>query len=119
MGILNWVRVQWDRAAAIAAAVVGLLALLFGWIGVSGEPLVVKQVPYIVSGALLGVFMVGIAAVLWLSADLRDEWRELRGLRLELREQRAAMNHEPAGGDRHGDSDRADSPTGQRTALHA
>jgi hypothetical protein len=119
MGILGWVRVQWDRAAAIAAAVVGLLALLFGWIGVSGEPLVVKQVPYIVSGALLGVFMVGVAAVLWLSADLRDEWRELRGLRLELREQRAAMGHVTAGQRQQGAADSDADSAGARAALHA
>jgi hypothetical protein len=29
----------------------------------------------------------GVAATLWLSADLRDEWRELHGIRLMLREQ--------------------------------
>lgn len=86
MGLMNWMRVQWDRTAAIAAAGIGGLALLLGWIGVSGESYVAKQLPYIVSGALFGIFMVGIAAVLWLSADLRDEWRELRGIRNALRE---------------------------------
>jgi hypothetical protein len=34
--------------------------------------------PYIVSNGLFGIFLLGIAAVLWISADLRDEWRELR-----------------------------------------
>jgi hypothetical protein len=86
MGFLNWIRVQWDRAAALAAAVVGVIALLLGWVGVSGQAYVAKQLPYIVSGALFGIFMAGIAAVLWLSADLRDEWRELRGIRLALRD---------------------------------
>jgi hypothetical protein len=86
MSILNWIRVQWDRAAALAAALIGALALLLGWVGISGEKYVTKQLPYIVSGALFGIFMIGVAAVLWLSADLRDEWRELRGIRLALRE---------------------------------
>lgn len=87
MGFLNWVRVQWDRAAAVVAAVTGLAALLLGWWGVSGESYVSKQIPYIVSGALLGIFLIGAAAVLWLSADLRDEWRELRGIRVLLRDE--------------------------------
>jgi len=90
MGFLNWVRVQWDRAAALAAIVIGLVALLLGWIGVSGQSYVAKQLPYIVSGALFGIFMVGVAAVLWISADLRDEWRELRGIRVLLRDELAA-----------------------------
>lgn len=89
MSLLNWVRTQWDRAAALAALVIGLGAFLFGWIGVSGSAYVAAQLPYIVSGALLGIFMVGVAAVLWLSADLRDEWRELRGIRQLLKEQNA------------------------------
>jgi uncharacterized membrane protein YfcA len=92
MGFMNWVRVQWDRAAAMAAMLIGLLALLLGWIGVSGQAYVAKQLPYVISGALFGIFMIGVAAVLWLSADLRDEWRELRGIRLELRDQRVAKS---------------------------
>lgn len=96
MGFVNWVRTQWDRAAAIAALLIGLFALLLGWIGVSGTSFVAKQMPYVVSGALFGIFMIGIAAAIWLSADLRDEWRELRGIRLELRAQTlAAAGHNP------------------------
>lgn len=87
MGFMNWVRTQWDRAAALLAVVIGLVAFLVGWRGVSGEAFVAKQLPYVVSGALFGIFMVGIAATLWLSADLRDEWRELRGVRVLLRDE--------------------------------
>lgn len=68
---------QWDRAAAIVAVVAGLLALLLGWLGVSDQTLPAAQIPYLASGGLLGVFALGIAATLWLSADLRDEWRKL------------------------------------------
>jgi hypothetical protein len=87
MGFVNWVRTQWDRAAALAAMLIGLLALLLGWLGVSANSYVAKQLPYVVSGALFGIFMIGIAATIWLSADLRDEWRELRGIRIELHAQ--------------------------------
>jgi uncharacterized membrane protein YfcA len=86
MGFVNWVRTQWDRAIALGALIIGLLALLIGWIGVSGNAYVAKQLPYVISGALFGIFMIGAAGVMWLSADLRDEWRELRGIRLLLRE---------------------------------
>ena len=34
--------------------------------------------PYIVSAGLTGIFLLGVGAVMWITADLRDEWRELR-----------------------------------------
>jgi hypothetical protein len=89
MEILRWLRVQWDRAAAFALLVLGLLALLLGWIGVSGTPHVADQLPYIISGGLLGIFLLGASAVLWLSADLRDEWVEIHQTRLLLAARRS------------------------------
>ena len=38
------------------------------------------QIPYILSGGVLGIILVGIGATGWLSADLRDEWRKLDDL---------------------------------------
>jgi hypothetical protein len=73
----KWLKCQWDRAAAIVAAVLGLVALLLGWLGVSRSGLPAEQIPYLASGAVLGLFALGVAATLWLSADLRDEWRKL------------------------------------------
>ncbi|MGQ0630949.1 MAG: hypothetical protein ACT4P1_07890 [Sporichthyaceae bacterium] len=75
---MNLLRTQWDRALAVAAAIGGAVALVIGWVGVSGTPNVAKQLPYVISSGLTGIFLLGIAATLWLTADLRDEWRELR-----------------------------------------
>jgi hypothetical protein len=77
MDYMRWARAQWDRVGAALAAVGGLLALLLGWIGVSGSAYPAGQLPYVVSGGLLGIFLLGVAGTLWLSADLRDEWRKL------------------------------------------
>jgi hypothetical protein len=73
-------RSQWDRVAAITSVVLGAVALVSGWLGVSGTAYEAEQVPYIVSGGLVGIFLLGLAAALWLSADLRDEWRQLGAL---------------------------------------
>lgn len=78
MEFLSLVRVQWDRSLAVVAAIAGAVALLIGWIGTSGTEHVAEQLPYIVSAGLTGIFLLGVAAVLWITADLRDEWRELR-----------------------------------------
>ena len=83
-GLASWLRVQWDRAGAVGAALLGLAALILGWVGVSGTPHIAEQLPYFISGGLLALFFLGLAVTLWLSADLRDEWRELRALRLGL-----------------------------------
>lgn len=90
MGYLTWLRAQWDRAAAAALALLGLVALLMGWLGASDTPHLAYQIPYFISGGLTGIFLIGAAVGLWLSADMRDEWRELRRLRVLMEEERAA-----------------------------
>ena len=81
MEFLKFARVQWDRTTAVVAAVLGALCLLGGFIGVSNTPYVGAQLPYFISGGLFGIFLLGVAGTMWLTADLRDEWRELRAIR--------------------------------------
>ncbi len=77
MDIAKLLRSQWDRSGAIACTLIGGMFLLLGWIGVSGTSYLAKQLPYIISGGIGGVFFLGLGATLWISADLRDEWRKL------------------------------------------
>jgi hypothetical protein len=84
VNLLNYLRAQGDRSVAVAFAASGAVVLLLGYIGTRDAVLVEQQMPYIVSGGLFGIFLLAIAAVLWVSADLRDDWRELRELRFEL-----------------------------------
>src|ERR1700724_2730763 len=81
MEIMRFFRLQWDRTAAVIAAVVGVIALLLGYLGISGTPHVAEQLPYIISGGLFGIFLLGVGGMLWVSADLRDEWREVHAIR--------------------------------------
>ena len=78
--LVRLVQNQWDRSAAIAAAIAGLVAILAGYIGVSGTRDSVEQIPYLVSGGILGLFFLGVAHALWVSAGLSDEWRRLHEL---------------------------------------
>jgi hypothetical protein len=57
--------------------VAGLVAILLGYHGVSHTPFPAEQIPYVISGAVLGIALIGIGLTSWLSADLRDEWRKL------------------------------------------
>lgn len=77
MEFLRLARLQWDRAAAAGLTILGFVVLLVGWVGTSGTEYIAEQIPYLVSGGLFGIAFLTAGAVLWLSADMRDEWRAL------------------------------------------
>ena len=52
---------------------VGLLAIVLGWFGVSGQALVAKQLPYLVSGGILGVALVSLGAFILGTEDMRRD----------------------------------------------
>jgi hypothetical protein len=85
MDLMTRLRSQWDRLLAGAAAVAGVVVLVLGWIGVSGSAYPAEQLPYIISGGVGGLFLLGLSSVLWLSADLHDEWRKLDRIEQAIR----------------------------------
>jgi hydrogenase/urease accessory protein HupE len=85
MNLFKYLRVQWDRAGAVVCAVAGIVALLIGYAGTSDTEYIAEQIPYVISGGLAAVVLFVAAGVLWLSADLRDEWRELAAQGDDLR----------------------------------
>jgi hypothetical protein len=100
MDFLRWARIHWDRVVAVAAALAGAVALFLGWNGASQTAFPAEQLPYLLSGGLVGLFLFGAGATLWLSADLRDEWGELRGIREELRAGRVGADGDASEVDR-------------------
>ena len=86
----RWLKNQWDRAAAVVAVIIGGLAIFIGWLGASDATLTTEQLPYLASGAVFGLFALGIGATLWLSADMRDEWRKLDEINQGLQADREA-----------------------------
>lgn len=86
MDLVNRIRSQWDRISAGAAALAGVAVLIAGWAGVSSTPYPAEQLPFIISGGLGGLFLLGVSSVLWLSADLHDEWRKLDRIERAIRE---------------------------------
>ena len=84
MQLFKYLKVQWDRTTAALSLALAALCFIFGWIGVGHTPFTAQQLPYIVSGGLGGILFLTVAAVLWLSADLRDEWRKLDAIERHL-----------------------------------
>ena len=64
-------------AAAWSLVGAGLLLLVLGWYGVSGESLTAKQLPYLVSGGLGGVALLVLAAALLTTQDVRRQLERL------------------------------------------
>lgn len=96
MDFLTMIRAQWDRALAVGCTAAGVIVLVVGWFGVSETPYPAEQLPYILSAGLGGLFLLGVASVLWLSADLRDEWRKLDAIEQALRNSPWQHDDEPA-----------------------
>jgi multisubunit Na+/H+ antiporter MnhB subunit len=71
------VRAHWDRALALGMTVVGLVMLVVGYFRISDTPYPAEQLPLLMSAGVGSLFLLGVGATLWLSADLRDEWHKL------------------------------------------
>jgi hypothetical protein len=96
MEMKTFLRANLDRVVAAGLVVVGLIALIKGWIGVSGTGLAAEQLPYLISGGLGGIAMIAVGCTVWVSADLQDEWRRLDALEERLVELRKASAAAPA-----------------------
>jgi hypothetical protein len=73
--------------AAVTLFFAGVLAVFLGWLGVSRSAYEAESLPYILSGGFFGLLALGAGGVLWLSADLRDEWRKLDSIEQAWRDQ--------------------------------
>ena len=69
----------------------GLLVTLLGWIGVSGEAIVAKQIPYVVSGGIGGVLLAVIGAYFLGTEELRKDSGRLDRLEQKVDELHAAL----------------------------
>lgn len=101
---LKVLKSQWDRVLAIVLTIAGVISLISGYIGVNDSILLAEQTRYIVSGGIGGVFLLGLGATLWISADLRDEWRKLDRIEHALAEgvlRWSGDTTEPASGGSH------------------
>jgi hypothetical protein len=92
-----WVRAEWDRVAACGVVLMGAIALFLGYQGISGSAYVSEQLAYLISGGIGGLFLLGVGATLFLSADLHDEWRKLDDLEAAIRGSRESDSGGPNG----------------------
>ena len=78
------------RTAGALVAAAGIVALILGWGGVSDAPVLSAQLPYIVSGALIGLALLGIGLMMVVESALGRERRRLEQVAAAIRRQREA-----------------------------
>ena len=59
--------------AGIALAAIGLLAIGIGWNGAAGQLSILGQVPYVISGGLLGMALVVLGAAMLVVQNSRED----------------------------------------------
>jgi hypothetical protein len=77
---------------ALVAGIAGAIAVFVGYFGVSGTLDPAQQLPYLVSGGVGGLFLLG--ATLLFSTDFSATRNEVRQLREEIAELRALLVEE-------------------------
>jgi len=76
--IRAFVRANARVLIAAGLLVTGVVIVLLGWYGAANTNILTEQVPYLISGGLLGLALIIVAAVIGSSASLERENRELR-----------------------------------------
>lgn len=79
------------QALGYLLVAVGFIALIYGWWKISKEPIVSFQIPYLVSGGIGGVLLVGIGSVLILTHHMRLDNRRLEVVEEMVAELRDAL----------------------------
>lgn len=69
---------NWRLVSAAVLLVAGIVMVLLGWYGAANTNILTEQIPYLISGGLLGLGLIVVAGVLASAAALERENRELR-----------------------------------------
>jgi hypothetical protein len=72
--------------AAVALTIASLVALIVGYVGVSGTTIVADQLSYIASGGLFGLFLLGVGTMLFWSEQRERELKRLDDLEMRMEE---------------------------------
>jgi hypothetical protein len=122
----GWV---WENVRPVVGWVLaglGALALLLGWYGVSGQALTAKQLPYLVSGGLVGIALIVMAGVFLATEDFRRQVTRLSVLERKVDDLLALLTTDdpvdllpPAPGELADGRSAAGRPSVARTATEA
>ena len=85
---MNELKRRWRTIAGWALSVLGAVLLIAGWLGLSAETIVAKQLPYLISGGVGGLAAIGAGVGLLVAEDLRADRTRIGRVEAELLEVR-------------------------------
>lgn len=87
----RWVGQSTRPMVGWVLAGLGLIVIIVGWYGISGQALVAKQLPYLISGGLGGVALVGVGAALIGTERMRADAARVERLEEMVAELRSVL----------------------------
>lgn len=87
MKVIRVLRCHWDRTVAAVCVIGGMVAIVVAAVRARDSVLAFEQITFLISGGVVGLALVAIGLAAWISADLRDEWRQMRSLEQAIREE--------------------------------
>lgn len=79
----RWIE-QSPVTIGVVVVVVGLVAIFLGWNGAAGKDFVAGQIPYVISGGLLGLGLVATGLAVVVIHAVRREFRDIENRLEEL-----------------------------------
>ena len=73
----TWAVSQWDRVVGWTCVAAGGVLTVTGALSVAAAEDQLDQLSYLATGPALGLFLLGVGAILLITADLRDDWAKL------------------------------------------
>jgi hypothetical protein len=77
-GFTAWAFEHWRTLTALGLLVLGAVLVMLGWYGTAYTNIFTEQIPYLISGGLLGLGLIVVAGFLAVSSIQAREIRELR-----------------------------------------
>lgn len=71
-------RSNWRSLAALLLLILGVVFVMLGWYGAANTNIITEQIPYLISGGLLGLGLIIVAGFVSSFSVLEQENRELR-----------------------------------------
>ena len=81
----TWAVSQWDRVIGWTCIAAGAVFAVTGALSVAAAADQLDQLSYLATGPALGLFLLGVGAILVVTADLRDDWAKLDQVMTALR----------------------------------
>jgi hypothetical protein len=94
----TWAVSQWDRLIGWTCVTAGAALTVTGALNVSAAEDQLDQLSYLATGPAVGLFFLGVGAILIVTADLRDDWAKLDEVLAALRPREEAEDGAPPPG---------------------